>query len=91
MEVFPELCSIHILTVFHHGAAEAVKYYITNTSKKQSRYPVQQFFVHMKQLNNYLETSKFAQQTKGKLSTKQVLPLDDDDLVTHFLQMRLAK
>ena len=42
---FLECMMFHLQSVFHPNAAEAVKFYITNTLKKPNRVPIWQFFV----------------------------------------------
>ena len=42
---FLECMTFNLQSVFHPSAAEAVKFYITNTLKKPNRVPVRQFFV----------------------------------------------
>ena len=52
---FLECVTFHLQSVFHPDAAEAVKFYITNTLKKPNRVPIWQFFVQVEQVNSYLE------------------------------------
>ena len=52
---FLECVTFHLQSVFRPDAAEAVKFYITNTLKKPNRVPIRQFFVRVEQLNSYLE------------------------------------
>ena len=52
---FLECVTFHLQSLFHLDAAEAVKFYITNTLKKTNRVPIRQFFVRVEQLNSYLE------------------------------------
>ena len=40
---FLECVTFHLQSVFHPDAAEAVKFYITNTLKKPKWVPIQQF------------------------------------------------
>ncbi len=42
---FLECVTFHLQSVFPPAAAEAVKFYITNTLKKLNRVPIRQFFV----------------------------------------------
>jgi hypothetical protein len=78
--------------VLCHGAGKALKYYITNTLKKPNRVLICQLFVQVEQLNSYLETLPcLFNSPKANQATKKVLPLDNAELVTHLLQMCLAK
>ena len=82
----------YLQQVFHHGAGEALKYYITNMLKKPNRVSIHQFFAGVEQLNSYLETLPCLYYIpKASQATKKVLPLDDANLVTHWLLMCLAK
>lgn len=85
-------CEIfHLLTVLHHDAAEAVKYYITNILEKPNRVPDQQIFVHVEQLNNYLEPLPCLYNSPNlNFATKPVVPLNDANLAIHLLQMCLV-
>jgi hypothetical protein len=58
--------TFHLQSVFKPDAAEAVKFYITNTLKKLNRVPIWQFFIWVKQLNSYLETLPGLSQPEGK-------------------------
>ena len=74
--------------MFYHDTGEVVKYYITNMLKEPNRVPVRQFFVHVKQLNSNLDNLPCLYDSeKANLATKQVVSLDDADLITHLLQM----
>ena len=42
---FLECVTFHLQSVFCPNAAETVKFYVTNTLKKQDRVPIRQFFV----------------------------------------------
>ena len=78
--------TFHLQSVFHPDAAEAVKFYITNTLKKPNRVPIRQFFVQVEQLNSYLENlPSLFQSPKANLATKPVMLLKDADLATHLL------
>ncbi len=81
-----ECVTFHLQSVFRPDAAEAVKFYITNTLKKPKRVPIQQFFVQVEQLNSYLENlpSLFLR-PKANSATKPVMPLEDADLLMHRL------
>ena len=85
---FLECVTFHLQSVFRPDAAEAVKFYITNTLKKPNRVPIRQFFVRVEQLNSYLENlpSLFLS-PKANSATKPVTPLEDADLATHLLRM----
>ena len=50
LDLLLECVTFHLQSVFHPNAAEAVKFYITNTLKKPSRVPIWQFFVQVEQL-----------------------------------------
>ena len=52
---FMECVMFHLLTVFHHDAAEAQRYYISNCLKKRNRLPIRQFMQCMQQLNDYFD------------------------------------
>ncbi len=52
---FLECITFHLQSEFHPNAAEAVKFYITNTLKKPNRFSIQQFFVQVELLNSNLE------------------------------------
>ena len=83
---FLECITFHLQPVFHPDAAEAVKFYITNTLKKLNRVPIRQFFVRVEQLNSYLENlPSLFQSPKANLATKPVRLLEDVDLATHLL------
>ncbi len=71
----------HLQSVFHPNAAEAVKFYITNTLKKPNRVPIWQFFVRVEQLN----LPSLFQSPKAKSATKPAMPLEDADLAMHWL------
>ena len=63
-----------------------------NTLRKPNRIPIRQFLVRVEQLNSYLETLPFLYYSpSANQATKQVLPLDNADLVTHLLRMCPAK
>ena len=83
---FLECVTFHLQSVFHPDAAEAVKFYITNTLKKPNRVPIWQFIVRVEQLNSYLENlpSLFLS-SKANSATKPVTPLEDADLAMHLL------
>ncbi len=83
-----ECVTFHLQSVFCPNAAEAVKFYITNTPKKPNRVPIWQFFVRVEQLNSYLKNSlSLFQSPKTNSATKPVMPLEDADLATHLLRM----
>ena len=83
---FLECITFHLQSVFRPDAAEAVKFYITNTLKKPNRVPIRQFFVQVEQLNSYLENlPSLFQSPKANSATKPVTPLEDADLATHLL------
>ncbi len=83
-----ECVTFHLQSVFHPDAAEAVKFYITNTLKKPNRVPIWQFFVQVEQLNSYLENlPRLFQSPKANSATKPVMPLEDADLMMHLLRM----
>ncbi len=83
---FLECVTFHLQSVFCPDAAEAVKFYITNTLKKPNRVPIWQFFVRAEQLNSYLENlPSLFQSLKANSATKPVTPLEKADLVTHLL------
>ena len=85
---FLECVTFHLQSVFRPDAAEAVKFYITNTLKKPNRVPIRQFFVRVEQLNSYLENlPSLFQSPKANSATKPVTPLEDADLATHLLRM----
>ena len=75
--------------MFCFDAGEALKYYIMNTLKKPNWVSICQFFVQVEQLNSYLEMLPcLFYSPKANPTTKEILPLDDADLVTHLLHMR---
>ena len=79
---FRECVKFHLQTVFRFDAGEVLKYYITNTLKKPNWVSIHQFFVRVEQLNSYLETLPcLFYSPKANPTTKEVLPLDDADLV----------
>ena len=83
---FLECVTFHLQSVFQPDAAEAVKFYITNTLKKPNRVPIWQFFVRVEQLKSYLENlPSLFQSPKANSATKPVTPLEDADLATHLL------
>ncbi len=85
---FLECITFHLQSVFCPNAAEAVKFYITNTLKKSIRVPMWQFFVQVEQLNSYLENlPSLFQSPKANLTTKPVMLLEDADLAMHLLQI----
>jgi putative hemolysin len=89
---FMECVTFHLQQVFRYDAGEALKYYIMNTLRKPKRIPIRQFLVQVEQLNSYLETLLCLYYSpSANQATKQVLPLDDANLVTHLLRMRPAK
>jgi hypothetical protein len=78
--------TFHLQSVFKPDSAEAVKFYITNTLKKPNRVPIWQLFMHVDQLNSYLETlPSLYHSRKANLATKPVTPLEDADLANHLL------
>ncbi len=78
--------TFHLQSVFCPDAAEGVKFYITNTLKKPNRVPIWQFFVHVEQLNSYLENlPSLFQSPKANLATKPVMLLKNADLAMHLL------
>ena len=82
----------HLQTVFQFDAGEALKYYIMNTLKKPDRVLICHFFVQLEQLNSYLEMLPCLYYSpKANQATKEVLPLDDMDLMTHLLRMCPAR
>jgi len=85
---FLECVTFHLQSVFRPDAAEAVKFYITNTLKKPNRVPIRQLLVQVEQLNSYLENlPSLFQSPKANSATKPVMPLEDADLATHLLRM----
>jgi hypothetical protein len=85
---FLDCMIVHLQSVFFPDAAEAVKFYITNTLtlKKPNSVPIQKFFVHTEQLNNDLESlSCLFNRPKVTSATKPAMPLKDADLVTHLM------
>jgi len=85
---FLDCVTFHLQSVFRPDAAEAVKFYITNTLKKPNRVPIRQFFVRVEQLNCYLESLPgLFNSPKANSATKPVTPLEDADLATHLLRM----
>ena len=81
-----ECANFHLQSVFRPDAAEAVKFYITNTLKKPNRVPIRQFFVRVEQVNSYLENlPSLFQSPKTNSATKLVMPLEDADLKMHLL------
>ncbi len=80
--------TFYLKSVFCPEAAEAVKFYITNTLKESNRVPIWQFFVHVEQLNSYLKNLPgLVKSLEANLATKPVMPIKDANLVTHLLQM----
>ena len=89
---FMECVMFHLQQVFRHDAGKILKYYITNTLRKPNRIPIRQFLVQFKQLNSYLESLRCLYYSPStNQATKQVLPLDDANLMTHLLRMCLRK
>jgi hypothetical protein len=89
---FMECVTFHLQQVFRHDADKALKYYITNTLQKPNRILICQFLVRVEQLNSYLETlSCLYYSPSANQATKQVLTLDDANLVMHLLCMCPAK
>jgi hypothetical protein len=85
---FLDCVMFHLQTVFQPDAAEAVKFYITNTLKKPNRVPIRQFFTRVEQLNNYLESLPGLYHSRNaNVANKPVTPLEDADLATHLLRM----
>ncbi len=85
---FLECVMFHLRSVFKPDAADAVKFYITNTLKKPNRVPIWQFFMWVEQLNSYLKTLPCQyHRRKVNLATKPVTLLEDANLATHLLQM----
>ena len=85
---FLDCVTFHLQSVFRPDAAEAVKFYITNTLKKPNRVPIRQFFVRVEQLNCYLESLPgLFNSPKANLATKPVMLLEDADLAAHLLRM----
>jgi hypothetical protein len=84
--------TFHLQQVFRHEMGEALKYYIINLLKKPYWIPIHQFLVQVEQLNCYLKTLPCLYYSPSvNQATKQVLPLDDADLMTHLLCMCPAK
>ena len=78
--------------MFHFDARKALKYYITNTLKKPNWVSIHQVFIQVEQLNSYLEMLPcLFYSPKANPTTKEVLPLDDADLMTHLLRMCPAR
>jgi len=89
---FMECITFHLQQVFRHDAGKALKYYIMNTLKKTNEIPIRQFLVQVEQRNSYLETLPCLYYSPcANQAMKQVLPLDDADLVMHLLCMCPAK
>ena len=92
LQSFFDCVMFHLLTLFHHDMAEAMKYYITSMLKKPNRVTVRQVFVCMEQLNSYLKNLPYLYNSpKANSITKWVLPLDDSNIMTHMLQLCPAK
>ncbi len=78
--------------MFHFDVGEALQYYIMNTLKKPNRVLIHQCFVQVELLNSYFETLPCLYYSpKARQVTKEVLPLDDVDLMTHLLCMCPAR
>ena len=89
---FLDCKTLHRQMVFHHNVAEAIKFNTTNMLKKPNRAPIQQFFVHIEQLNGHLKVlPNLFNCLKTNSATKLVLLIKDVDLATHVLQMRPVK
>ena len=87
-----ECVTFHLQQVFRHDAGKDLKYYITNMLRKPNWIPICQFLVRVKQLNCYLKTLPCLYYSLStNQATKQVLPLDDANLMTHLLHMCPAK
>ena len=85
---FYECVRFHLQTVFCFDAGEALKYNIMNVLKKPNRVLIHHFFVQVEQLKSYLKTLPcLYYRLKANQATKEVLPLNDADLVTHLLHM----
>ena len=76
--------------MFHFDTIEVLKYYITNMLKTRNWVSIRQFFVQVEQLNSYLEMLPCLY-TKANPTTKEVLPLDDEDLMINLLRMCPAR
>ena len=64
----------------HRGTTSVI------ASRKPNRVPVRQFVQHVQQLNDYLELLPCLYQSNRATKTmKKVEPIDDADLVGHFL------
>jgi len=87
-----ECVTFHLQQVLRHDTGKALKYYITNMLRKPNRILIHQFLVGIEQLSGYLKTQPCLYYSpSANQATKQVLPLDDADLVTHLLHMCPAK
>ncbi len=83
---FLDCVTFHLQSIFRPNAAEAVKFYITNTLKKPNWFPIWKFSVQVEQLNSYLKKmASLFQSPKANLASKPVMPLKDADLATHLL------
>jgi hypothetical protein len=88
---FMECVTFHLQKMLRQDAGKALKYFITNTLRKPNWIPLHQFLVRVEQLNSYLEILPCLYYSpSANQATKQVLPLDDANLVTHLLHMYLA-
>ena len=87
-----ECTTFHLQQVFRHDVGKTLIYYITNTLGKPNWIPIHQFLVRVEQLNSYLKTLPCLYYSPSvNQATKQVLPLDDTDLMMHLLGMCPAK
>jgi hypothetical protein len=78
-----KLITFHLQQMFHYDADATLKYYIMKTLKKPNRVLIHQFFVQVAQLNSYLKMLPCLYYSpNANQATKQVLPLDDADLMT---------
>jgi hypothetical protein len=83
-----ECIMFHLQQVFRHDMGKALECYITNTLRKPNRIPICQFLVQVEKVNSYLETLPCLYYSPStNQATKQVLPLDDADLMMHLLHM----
>ena len=87
-----ECVTFHLKQVFRHDTDKALKYHITNTLRKPNQIPICQFLVGAEQLNSYLKTLPCLYYSPStNQATKQVLPLDNTDLMMPLLHMCPAK
>ena len=82
---FYDCVTFHLQKVFRYDAGETLKYYIMNRLIKPNQVLICQFFVHVEQLDSYLETlPRLYYCPKANQAMKKILPLDDTNLATHL-------